>query len=158
MRRLIVLSAVALIAVFAAQAAASGPLRAKEPFHFEWVDDWTCPGTEITVVADGSDNVREWEGRFMDHVIAVATLTANETTVTNNTSATYVFNEREGMLKIAGTLYNIQVPGEGVVLLDAGVVVFDTETGEVTREAGPHMQLHGDVSRLCSYFAARGLL
>jgi hypothetical protein len=153
-QRFIVLSALALIGVFAAQAAASGPLRVKDPFHFEWVDDWTCPGTEITVVADGSDNIGEWDGRFMDHVIAVATLTANGKTLTNSTSATYLFNEREGTLKIAGTLYNVQVPGEGVVLLDAGVVIFNTETGELVREAGPHMQFHGDVSGLCSYFAA----
>lgn len=154
MRRLILLVAVALIGAFPAQAAASGSFHVKEPFHFEWVDDWTCAGTEIAVVADGSDSVREWDGRFMDHVMAVATLTANGKTVTDNASATYLFSERRGTLQIAGTPYNIQVPGEGVILLDAGVVVFDAESGELVREAGPHMRLHGDVSGLCSYFAA----
>jgi hypothetical protein len=153
MRTFVALVALALVGVLATQASASGPYHAKEPFHFEWTDDWTCPGTEIAIVADGSDNVREWDGRFMDHAMAVATLTANGKAVTDNASATYVFDDAGGRLMIAGTLYNIQVPGEGVLLLDAGVVVYDTETGQLVREAGPRMQLHGDVSGLCAYLA-----
>lgn len=153
MQRFMILIALALIGVFAGQAAASEPFHAREAFHFEWVDDWTCPGTEISVVADGYDNIREWDNRFMDHASAVATLTANGREVTDNASATYIFDGERGTLSIIGTLYNIQIPGEGVVLLDAGIVVYDTETEELVREAGPHMRLHGDVSGLCSYFA-----
>jgi hypothetical protein len=55
----------------------------------------------------------------------------------------------------AGTVSNIQVPGGGNLLLDAGKVVIDLSTDPPTfRIAGPHQQFLGDVADLCEYFAA----
>jgi hypothetical protein len=45
------------------------------------------------------------------------------------------------------------VPGEGVVLLDAGRIVIDLVTGEVLFEAGQHEFLEGDAEAFCSFFA-----
>jgi len=46
------------------------------------------------------------------------------------------------------------VPGVGVVLLDAGRLVLDPETGDVIFEAGQHQVVEGSVSAFCSYFAS----
>jgi hypothetical protein len=45
------------------------------------------------------------------------------------------------------------VPGEGVVLLDAGRVLIDLQTGEALSEAGPHQLFAGDADALCGFFA-----
>jgi hypothetical protein len=45
-------------------------------------------------------------------------------------------------------------PGWGVILLDAGRLVFDAVTGEVVFEAGPHQDYHGDYERFCQYFTS----
>ena len=58
-------------------------------------------------------------------------------------------------MKVVGTVYNIQVPGSGSLLLDAGKVVIDLSTNPPTfTVAGPHQQFSGDVAGLCAYFAA----
>ena len=57
-------------------------------------------------------------------------------------------------VKVVGTVYNIQVPGGGNLLLDAGKVVIDLSTNPPTIEfSGPHQQLSGDVAGLCEYLA-----
>ena len=52
----------------------------------------------------------------------------------------------------SGLRFRLTVPGEGVVLLSAGRVVFD-ERGELVFQAGPR-PVGGDYLRLCEVFAA----
>lgn len=54
----------------------------------------------------------------------------------------YVFDVTTGELTTAGLIISVNVPGEGVVLLDAGKMVFDAN-GNVTFQSGPH-HLYGD--------------
>jgi hypothetical protein len=51
-----------------------------------------------------------------------------------------------------GLSYHVTVPGEGVVLLQAGRLVFD-EAGEVVFEAGPHQVRGGEFDKLCEALA-----
>jgi hypothetical protein len=52
----------------------------------------------------------------------------------------------------SGLSYRVTVPGGGVVLLDAGRLVFN-EAGEAVFEAGPHQVLRGDTDKLCAALA-----
>jgi hypothetical protein len=48
----------------------------------------------------------------------------------------------------SGVSYRVTVPGEGVVLLEAGRLEFD-EAGNLVFVAGPHQVLRGDTEKLC---------
>jgi hypothetical protein len=47
-------------------------------------------------------------------------------------------------------VFHVNVPGAGIVLIDAGRVVFDEATGEVIVVSGPHQALEGDFSAICA--------
>lgn len=48
-----------------------------------------------------------------------------------------------------GLLFQVRLPGGGVVIADVGRVIFDGD-GNVTFEAGPHPALDGDFAGLCA--------
>ena len=52
----------------------------------------------------------------------------------------------------SGVSYRVTVPGEGVVLLEAGRLEFN-EAGEVVFVAGPHQVLSQDTDKLCEALA-----
>ena len=52
----------------------------------------------------------------------------------------------------SGVSYRVTVPGEGVVLLEAGRLEFN-EAGEVVFVAGPHQVLSQDTDQLCEALA-----
>lgn len=54
----------------------------------------------------------------------------------------------------AGLFWSLNVPGHGVVALDAGNLVWDTATGELLHEGGPHQVLLDGLdvdATLCTY-------
>jgi hypothetical protein len=61
----------------------------------------------------------------------------------------------EGRFAIVGLLFHINIPGHGIVIIDAGKIVFDSETGEIAFEAGPHDFIGGnpDIEAVCGYLA-----
>lgn len=153
-RRALLVLALGLLAASAATAAWADP-PAKDVFFdsFTFEDTWTCPGITIVQHNEERDTTTEFSPtklRVQRH--GVATLSANGKTLTSNFSAQIV--EAPTTVKVTGTVYNIQVPGAGTILLDAGNVVFDLSTGTVLHMGGPHGQLSGDVSQLCAYLAA----
>jgi hypothetical protein len=153
LRILLVLVAVGLAGIGAAAASADTP--AKDVFFdsFTFEDTFTCPGLTIVQHNEERDTITEFSPtklRIQRH--GVATLSANGKTLTSNFSA-QIFQDAT-TVKVTGTVYNIQVPGAGTILLDAGNVVFDLATGEVLHLAGPHQQLTGDVGGFCGYLAA----
>jgi hypothetical protein len=153
-RRALLLLALGLLAASAATAAWADP-PAKDVFFdsFTFEDTGTCPGLTIVQHNEERDTITEFSPtklRVQRH--GVATLSANGKTLTSNFSA-QIF-EGPTTVKVTGTVYNIQVPGAGTILLDAGNVVFDLSTGSVLHLAGPHQQLTGDVGGLCDYLAA----
>jgi hypothetical protein len=153
-RRALLLLALGLLAASAATAAWADP-PAKDVFFasFTFEDTGTCPGLTIVQHNEERDTITEFSPtklRVQRH--GVATLSANGKTLTSNFSA-QIF-EGPTTVKVTGTVYNVQVPGAGPILLDAGNVVFDLSTGSVLHLAGPHQQLTGDVGGLCDYLAA----
>ena len=143
----------AVAATVAGAATAASP--AKDTFFdsFTFEDTSTCPGITITQHNEERDTVVEFSAtRLAIQRHGVATLSANGKTLTSNFSAK-VFIDDPNTVKVVGTVYNVQVPGAGSVLLDAGNIGFDFDTGEVLYIHGPHEQFSGDVAELCGYLA-----
>jgi hypothetical protein len=157
MRKLLAVAGVlaALSAVVASGASAAPPEKVVFFDSFSFEDTWTCPGITIVQSNEERDTIIEFSPtklHWQRH--GVATLTANGKTLTSNFSAMILIDLDVGLVKVVGTVYNIQMPGVGNLLLDAGNVVFDDSTGSVVHLAGPHQQLTGDVAGLCDYLAA----
>ena len=153
----ITLTAVAAALILVTTASEDTPSRDRWFDSFSFQDDWTCPGTTIVQSNEERDTFTElsptsW--RFQRH--GVATLQANGKTLTSNFSAQIFQDPTTPVVKVVGTVYNIQVPGGGSILLDAGNVVMDVSTNPpaVLHLAGPHQQFSGDVAALCGYFAS----
>jgi hypothetical protein len=141
------------MALTAASAASPEKVVFFDSFSFE--DTWTCPGITIVQSNEERDAVIEFSPtRLHWQRHGVATLTANGKTLTSNFGAMILVDLEVERVKVVGTVYNIQVPGAGNVLLDAGSVVFDDSNGSIVRIGGPHQQLTGDTGALCSYLAA----
>jgi hypothetical protein len=71
------------------------------------------------------------------------------------TNTTNVVIDSASGAEVSGTglSYHVTVPGEGVVLLDAGRLEFN-EAGEIVFVAGPHqVHLEEDKERLCEALA-----
>jgi hypothetical protein len=148
-----------LAALLAVAATVAGAARAAPPAKdtsfdsFTFEDTSTCPGITITQHNEERDTVLEFSAtRLAIQRHGVATLSANGKTLTSNFSAK-IFIDEPNTVRVVGTVYNIQVPGAGNVLLDAGNVAFDFETGETLYVHGPHQQFSGDVAALCGYLA-----
>jgi hypothetical protein len=157
LRGLLVLVAVALVGIGATAAAADPPAKDVLFASFTFEDTWTCPGLTIVQHNEERDTITEFSPtklRVQRH--GVATLSANGKTLTSNFSAQIFEDPTTTEVRVTGTVYNIQVPGRGNILLDAGNVVFDFSTDPLTvlHLAGPHQQFSGDVGDLCGYLAA----
>ena len=144
-------------ALLASAASADTPTRDRWFASFSFEDVWTCPGTTIVQSNEERDTFTELSptsSHFQRH--GVATLEAKGKTLTSNFSATIFQDPSTPVVKVVGTVYNVQVPGGGNVLLDAGNIVMDVSTDPPTvlHVGGPHQQFSGDVDALCAYFAS----
>lgn len=151
----------AMLALSASAASAAPP--EKEVFFgsFTFNDTATCPGITITQHNEERDTVIEFSPtKWQIQRHGVATLTANGKTVTSNFSAKIFLDPTSPVVKVVGTVYNVQVPGAGNLLLDAGSIVVDFSTNPVTvrHVGGPHQQFGaeflGNPAPLCDYFAS----
>jgi hypothetical protein len=149
----ILAAALAVAATLAGAATASPPAKDTFSDSFSFEDTSTCPGITITQHNEERDTVVDFSAtRTTIQRHGVATLSANGKTLTSNFSAK-IFFDVPSSVKVVGTVYDIQVPGAGNVLLDAGNIAFDFETGELLYVHGPHQQFSGDVAALCGYLA-----
>jgi hypothetical protein len=147
------LATLAVAATMAGAASAAPPSKDTFFDSFSFEDTSTCPGITITQHNEERDTVVDFSAtRTTIQRHGVATLSANGKTLTSNFSAK-IFFDVPSSVKVVGTVYNIQVPGAGNVLLDAGNIAFDFETGELLYVHGPHQQFSGDVAELCGYLA-----
>jgi hypothetical protein len=154
MRTIHILAAALAVAGTVAGAATAAP-PAKDTFSdsFSFEDTSTCPGITITQHNEERDTVVDFSAtRTTIQRHGVATLSANGKTLTSNFSAK-IFFDVPNSVKVVGTVYDIQVPGAGNVLLDAGNIAFDFETGDLLYVHGPHQQFSGDVAALCGFLA-----
>ena len=157
MRTLLIATTLAVTALLAVAASAAATPPEKDTFFasFSFEDTWTCPGTAIVQSNEERDTIIEFSPtRLHIQRHGVATLVANGKTLTSNFSAMIFEDWDVSQVKVVGTVYNVQVPSAGTVLLDAGKVVIDLSTDPPTfTVSGPHQQFTGDVGGLCAYFA-----
>jgi hypothetical protein len=159
----------ALVAILAVAMLAAGPASAntvrRHIVHVNetYVDSDTC-SFDITVHASGTFLVAKffdnsgslYKQVFEAHGQFTLTWTAKGTTLTMQNQAfnvTLLFdsNGRVETATYNGPVFVVTAPGSGVVLLDAGRVVFDRK-GNILFEAGPKQELHGDVDAFCAAF------
>jgi hypothetical protein len=158
MRTILALTATAAALLgLAAAAAAAPPDKETFRFSFEYEETLLCPGISITWAHEERQTVTKFSPtswRIQRH--GAATLTANGKTVTSNFNASIFLDPTTTVEKVAGTVFNIQAPGAGNLLVDAGSIVYDWSTSPPTvlHEGGPHPAFYGDVSGLCDYLAA----
>jgi hypothetical protein len=147
----------AVLALVVPAASAAPPTKDVFPASFSFEDTSTCPGITIVQSNEERDTITEFSPtklRIQRH--GVATLAANGKTLTSNFSANIFLDPTTTLVKVTGTVFNIQVPGAGHILLDAGNIVMDlsTDPPTVLHAGGPHQQFSGDVAGLCDYLAA----
>jgi hypothetical protein len=157
MHKLAALAAALIAALaFAGVAAADPPSKEVLPSSFSFDDTTTCPGITIHQSNEERDTVIVFSPtRVQVQRHGIATITANGKTLTSNFSAKIMSDPTTTATKVVGTVYNVQVPGLGRVLLDAGNIVLDfsTDPPTVLHVGGPHQQFSGDVAAFCSYLA-----
>jgi len=89
------------------------------------------------------------------HARSTGSISANGITLTVRSSLNQFIDFEASTAVEVGLVFQNAGPGTGVALMDRGRLVWslDPDTGEVLFppifEAGPHPQLHGDVSGLC---------
>jgi hypothetical protein len=148
------------LAVIAPAAAVPPERIVIEDIHIEQVDSTSCdfPFLEVfdgrvTITTYFDDNGNPIRVQF--HLPFHGTLT-NEATG-ESVSADQVLQVsvelEEGTESDVGLRFRVVFPGLGVVLLDAGKVVFDAD-GNVVFEAGPHQIVNEDFAEFCAAFAA----
>jgi hypothetical protein len=116
-------------------------------------------GFDVTFVENGTFKTRTFydsEGNTIKTILSnfnvryTSTATANGKTLSTNYPLVFI-TYTDADIRV-GLRNAYHVPGEGVVLLDAGRLILDPETGEVSFEAGQHEFLSGSVSAFCGYF------
>ena len=161
---LVTLLAMVLLAPFSA-ALASPP-----PESWYWEGSGTDPGLLDcgNFIIDGEWSAWERGRVFFDndgnpvginlhyHFLGKLTNRATGLTVRDERSFTVKVDFANHTQTVSGAIWNLNVPGHGVVALDAGTLVFDTTTLEILHEGGLHQVLHGlDVwgpdGVLCTY-------
>jgi hypothetical protein len=124
------------------------------------VDTEICAdfGFAVEFVETGTFKVRTFydrEGNIVKTILSnfnvryISTASANGKTLSTNYPLVFI---TRGDADIRVGLRNAyHVPGAGVVLLDAGRLIFDAN-GDVVFEAGQHELLNGSVDAFCGYF------
>jgi hypothetical protein len=124
------------------------------------VDEDICAdfGFDVTFVENGTFKTRTFYDREGNEVKTIlsnfnvrytSTATANGKTLSTNYPLVFITRGDDDIRVGLRNAYH--VPGEGVVLLDAGRLILDA-SGDVTFEAGQHDIVSGSVDAFCGYF------
>jgi hypothetical protein len=127
---------------------------------FQYVDEALCD-FPVTFVDNGTFKLTTFYDDAGNPVKSVATnyrtrytvsATANDKTLTTNAPAVVVESFEHATELVLGLHNAYHVPGEGVVLLDAGRILIDLQTGQALSEAGPHQLFAGNAQAFCGFF------
>jgi hypothetical protein len=167
MRRIVSL----LVGVAAVALALAAPAGAVEPTpfvftveNFTWTDDlcgFPIPHVEngtgkVTIFFDQEGNPVKAIGTDMGRFTITAS--ANGKTLLSNEPTVVILDFEANTRTEVGLIVAFHVPGQGVILLAAGRLVF-IPTGapptlaDVLAIDGPHQPIEGDVAAYCNYFA-----
>jgi hypothetical protein len=144
------------VLTFAAIASATPPTKSSNSFSQTFVDTSTCPGVTINGSFTETDTMITFSATSVQiHVDFLGRLSANGKTLTDNDHFTAMFDPTTTVQKIVGTVFNIQAPGVGNLLVDSGNLIFDFSTTPpmVIHIGGPHPAFFGDIAAFCNYFA-----
>jgi hypothetical protein len=150
-------SALVVLLASAATATASDPEITRFSFEDSYIDTYTCPGLSLDTSLEGHVVFQMLsQTQVQVHQRLIFTVTANGKTFTDNESFTNFTDLTSGVQTFAGTALNIQVPGYGNVLTDAGVLIFDptTEPWTVLHVGGHHPLFYEGYGALCDYLAS----
>jgi hypothetical protein len=149
---LTILAVLTVLTVIPASAAAPDIYWIEEEFSYQV----QCDG--FTLDGEGTDLIRvatfyDKEGNPVRTVLNIRYAGTLIHSVTGETwrdpqYAMFQIDHLKGTAGYAGLIYRITVPGKGVVVIDAGRVVFGEEG--VIFEAGPHQVLNGGDQVLCA--------
>ena len=125
------------------------------------VDSDICAdfGFDVTFVENGTFKTKTYydgEGNVVKTILTnsnvryISTASANGKTLLTNYPLVFITYTEDDIRVGLRNAYH--VPGAGVVLLDAGRLILDVETGDVVFEAGQHELLNGSVDAFCGYF------
>ncbi len=151
----------ALALALAAPVAAMPPERIViTDIHIEQVDSTSCDFPFLEVF-DGRVTITTYfdeEGnptRLKFHLPFHGTLTNQATgeSVSADQVLRVTVDLEDGTESDVGLRFRVAFPGLGVVLLDAGRIVFDAD-GNVVFEAGPHQVVNEDFGEFCAAFAS----
>jgi hypothetical protein len=126
-----------------------------------YVEDTLC-GFPVTFLDNGTFKLTTFYDDVGDPVKSVATnhrvrytvsATAHGRTLTTNAPAVVIESFEEDTELVLGLHNAYHVPHHGVVLLDAGRILIDRQTGEAVFTAGPHELFAGDADAFCDFFA-----
>jgi YD repeat-containing protein len=158
-----VASAIALTSLGAGPASAVPPTtEVTVVVNAETVDSDICAdfGFDVTFIENGTFKTKTYydaEGNVTKTILTnsnvrfTSTATANGKTLTTNYPLVFItYSDADIRVGLRNAYH---VPGAGVVLLDAGRLILDVETGDVLFEAGQHELLNGSVDDFCGYFA-----
>jgi hypothetical protein len=159
--RLLTLSFIVLPLTLAATASAAPTTT--EVFtieNFTYVNEDMCgPDLDITFAENGSFKITTFyddQGNPLKTILTsfneryTASATASGRALLTNNPLVAI-RDKNGNQLFLGLRVAFHVPGEGIVLLDAGRVVLD-EVGNLVFEAGTHQLEDGPVDAFCSYF------
>jgi hypothetical protein len=155
------LAAFAVVGVLAGTALAAKPTRDVTVVVNQTNTTTTPCGFPITFTQNGSFKVTTFYDNAGNPVKSILTnynvrftetATAHGKTLLTNFPAVFI-TASSGASVQTGLQDAYHVPGAGVVLLDAGRIVFDS-LGNVVVEQGQHQLQNGDVAAFCAYFAA----
>jgi hypothetical protein len=161
-KRLLALALIVLPLTFVAAALAAPPTNEVTVVVDAVADDAEiCAdfGLTIRFVENGSFKVRTFydrEGNIVKTILSnfnqrfTSTASANGKTLSTNYPLVFITDDDGADIRV-GLRNAYHVPGAGVVLLDAGRLVFDAD-GDLVFEAGQHQLLNGSVDAFCGYF------
>jgi hypothetical protein len=128
------------------------------PLHSEGVDPFVSAvcGFDVEILNEGRVRITEFsDGTRQLSIHETYYWTANGNSLAEYDNHTVVFGVDDS-ISVHGTVFNIQVPGFGVALKEAGTVVFDRD-GNIVRMSGLHQFLDGtgndNLPALCNYLA-----
>jgi hypothetical protein len=116
-------------------------------------------GFAVVFVENGTFKTRTFydrEGNIVKTILSnfnvryTSTASANGKTLSTNYPLVFITRGEDADIRV-GLRNAYHVPGAGVVLLDAGRLIFDAN-GDVVFEAGQHQLLNGSVDAFCGYF------
>lgn len=139
-----------LTILVARPAGATEPIRTIDAFDRTFT--FSCPqGFTLTERYLGREVIRRFgDGRQQTQVLLTSSFSNSVSGKVLSATVSYMYTYAGANVSMNGVTLRINKPGEGVVVINAGTLIFDSQTGAVTFSRGPS----GDQPNLCNLLSA----